>query len=401
MRIMKQKSDVNGYSKISMVIIAIMILLLGYIIGYPEMWQEKRAYKEKLAAASEFASGYIAEKYGFEARIVENEETDSWNKYNNSSKFASCVGYIEKPEDWNFTFDMEADGREFTVKVCIGSEETFANDNYQYEEIKAAALSELETEISRSLPGVNILGIGMGDNYDYSFFSKYYDGNNIDEILESSRGHIEAIFADADFSSPYSRGIIDKLVYEWGFDIRFISFDRSEIMEDFLKHESTYSAIYEYDMYAPHITDIVNIYEGEEHSADSYRLKSCGELIYCSSPYDKNITEADADNAAEFAEIFEENSEGLRLGTPLPCISGVYKMNECAAMYIYIPLDKLRAEGIDADNLGAAWCKKKLDKYECGIKGAVICGDYAVFRMYFYNADDIMFMLVDSAENNE
>lgn len=393
MRTIKLKSDRRYYSIISMGIIALMILLLGYAMGYPEIWQEKRAYKEALAPASEFALEYIGEKYGFEARIIEDEENDRMNRLNNSAKYVSCIGCIEKPEDWNFTFGMEANGREFTVNVCISPEEAFASDNYQYEEIKAAAISELETEISRSLSDGKILQFSME-----SFFSEYYDGSNIDKFLENSWGHIEMIFPNADFSSPYWGGVIDKLTWEWGFDITFASFDTQERTEDFINYlasdESEYFrglyGYYRYEAYAPYITDFICVNNGEISTTDIFEAKSCGEFDCRIFPGSGEITEAAVEDMTGF---FKEYNEEYCLEAPL---SRAYKVNENNVdVCIYYPLNKL--EGRDIDLIGAAWCgKRNVPWDDRGIARAEICGDYAVFRMAFGSMDDIMFMLVDN-----
>lgn len=335
MKMIKQKNDLSGHSKISMVIIAIMLLLFGYITDYPERPAEKVQYDAAYAEAAEFASGYIVGKYGFEARTVENEETDILNKYNNSAKTVSCIGCIEKPEDRRFTFDMEANGREFTVNVYISPEETFADDNYQYEEIKAAAMSELETEISRSLPGGNILRFSMK-----AYFSEYFDGGSIDEFLEKSRGYgyIEMIFANADFSAPAAMETLDMLTKKYSFDITFTSFDTRERTEDFINYldsdESSFFrglyGYYKYEIFAPYITDFICTSDGKRIMADVYKVRSCGEFDCCIFPSDGEITEAAADG---ITDLFKEYDEEYCLERPL---SKAYRVNKkkCGRMYI-------------------------------------------------------------------
>lgn len=194
----------------TLVIILLAVTALGFILVYTEPWEipgrlrTNAEYSRQLPAASEAAVGYIRDKYGFEAAVIDDPRLEDINKaFISSDLFSEAKGegmiYIE--------LKLQGGGREFHAIVTNYTfrspehaicDSFFVSDSFQYEQIKAVAAERL----SEGLPGGDIrvirLADGASQNLDVGYFDVYYDGSNIDEIMSRCSGSIEISFPAED-----------------------------------------------------------------------------------------------------------------------------------------------------------------------------------------------------------
>ena len=368
------------------VLIIIWWVLLIFPVGYKIITYIKTENENKaqLAMATENAVRYINEKYGFEPEIMDDLDNKFFTRYNSYS-------------DDSMIFRMKTNDREFYVRANKLEESSDCADDYQREEINLA----IADEISKTIPNGSVIDIWVGvpDNGALvwrSHFNKYYNGENIDEVLENARGTIEMVFADADFSE---NGILDKLE-EWNIKYKFTSFDTQERVREFaVKREDNEKA---YEIYAPYITDYIESPSDDgSKSGISYDLKSYDDFKYCYFPTAVNKYKDSSDNIAvtevehsKFSYAFEYHDEEYCISKPL---SKVYGFDDLYGdICIYYPVEKFK--DMDIENVGAAWFCRTGQYNNRDIARAEICGEYAVFTLPF---DKQEFMLVDTTGQEE
>ncbi len=229
---MEQNKIKDISTKAFVIILLAVLAALAVIITMSRLWElpEKLAvekeYKRQYAAASEEAQGYICEKYGFEAEILDDTDTEDYNK-----RLLSLRYHFQRGNDEIFLKMEKHGGREFYVHTIKRDGSFLISDNYQYEEIKSA----LTEEISESLPNGFVMDIALIDQesgaFHFSFFDIYYDGGNLDEVLSRCSGRLEMVFPNVQFSRS---DIIDRLC-QTNIDVKFTSFDTADKMEEFIE----------------------------------------------------------------------------------------------------------------------------------------------------------------------
>lgn len=299
-------------------------------------------------------------------------------------------------EKWA-TIDMTADGKVFCVKLYTDEDDnTIFADDYQLEEIGRAVFDE----VSRVYHGgtLRFAGIYSSDFLGEQFIEKYFDGTNLDEVMECQHGTVTVDFADTKFDLEDP---LFKKLDEWSIKPYFTSFDTTDHRDEFVAAEklgSFYSYDEHYAKYAHYITDRV-AYEwskmGEKGKVlrKDYDIKTNGEFDYLFRDIaeNKNGTE-------NIEKFFAKYNESEKLGKPL---SKAYTRESYGSdfYYVYYPLEKLN--GVPAENIGAAWLDNSTGvSNNRGVERASICGNYAVFTLP-YHADE--FMIVDAggfAEDN-
>lgn len=194
----------------TLVIILLAVTALGFILVYTEPWEipgrlrTNAEYSRQLSAASEAAVGYIRDKYGFEAAVIDDPRLEDINKaFISSDLFSEAKGegmiYIE--------LKLQGGGREFHAIVTNYTfrspeyavcDRFFVSDSFQYEQIKAAAAERLSEGLTGGDIRVIRLADGASQNLDVGYFDVYYDGSNIDEIMSRCSGSIEISFPAED-----------------------------------------------------------------------------------------------------------------------------------------------------------------------------------------------------------
>ncbi len=375
-------------SKKRKIALTVCIILLVLLCGYPLFthFKEKHDTKVMYDFAYSNARQNIRDKYGFDAEFYESDE----DKYFNSA-YAE-IGYI--------LFSAKYDGKEFFVISDCKKENPISIDNYQYEEVKSA----LASEISEELQGGEFVKLSLWEyspwGYDYfgtysNFygFHTFYDGTNLDKVLENCSGSLNMVFADTEFSDV---PIADRL-QALNIDFELTSFDTKEHLEEFCQNssESYTDDYYRFKLFAPYITDHYEIKDGEVKRLD-IKLQSCGDFMYAcfSDKWGFPVSEeTEVEERYLVSQMFEYYGEGEYVSKP---ITGEYYFGSWN-VYIYYPLEALK--DYDLENIGAAWYSDSTETNNRNIeKRITVCGDYAVFSLPFGHTS---FMLVDTSGYEE
>lgn len=312
---------------------------------------------------------FIKDKYGIEAE----------GDYNRTFSYNG--------ESWT-TVDMTADGKKFRFERYTDKDgNTIFADSYQLDEIKQAIFDE----VSRVYPnGVRRdIGVYSSDFIGDPVIERYFDGTNLDEVLDGQHGGVTVDFAETEFD--LEDPLFEKLG-EWNIKPYFTSFDTTEHLEDFIKTErlGIVDLGNNYAKYAHYITDSV-VYEygksGEKGKVihKSYDIKSNDEFDYLFVGIYEHIG-----GAEKIEKFFAKYNEGEKVSKP---ISKVYIRDSYGSgfYYIFYPLEKLN--GVSAENIGLAWLDNSTGvSNNRGVESASICGDYAVFTLP-YHADEFMLVV--------
>lgn len=353
-----------------------LALTLGIIAYYIIKEVQEKRHQEQTEAA---AVSYISEKYGFEAEVLPyNEEAGRF--------FFQDYRAVK----------LSANGREFFALVNIDVPGAIFYDNYQFKEIEKAAVGY----VCESLPGGMAVNIWLCERntYDYAFYNKLFDGENIEELLCNSRGSMEMVFADTELSADTD--IVSRLS-EWGLYVHFTSFDTAARAEEFIQRREVIQEN-DYQLFAPYITDSIQISSKGEESLISYELTSYADFCYCYFPTVSNKykdssadIEVSAIPSSTLTNFFGKYEEQEWLSKP---ITNAYQFDDLYGdVCIYYPLSQLTE--YDISKLGAAWCTNDtgiLNNRD--IARAEICGEYAVFTLPL---SDQQFMLVDNSGQAE
>ncbi|MDE6732562.1 MAG: hypothetical protein K2J77_06775 [Oscillospiraceae bacterium] len=314
------------------------------------------------------------------------------DKYGIDAEADYIKSYTFSDGDKLTTVKMTADGKDFTVEL-LTNENALAKfaDDYQLDEIKQAVFDE----VSRVHPNGTLRDVGIysSDFLGDRVIERYFDGTNLDEVMERQHGGVTVDFADTkfDLESP-----LFKKLDEWSIKPYFTSFDTTDHRDEFVASEK-FGSVYDYDehyaKYAHYITDRV-AYEwskaGEKGKVihKDYEIKTNGEFDYIFRDIAEN--ENGTENIEQF---FAKYNESEKVSKP---ISKAYTRESYGSdfYYVYYPLEKLN--GVPAENIGAAWLDNSTGvSNNRGVERASICGDYAVFALP-YHADE--FMIVDTTD---
>lgn len=344
--------------------------------------------KAQIAMAQSNAVQYIRGKYGFDAEIVDDSDDMLVKRYN----FLYDSVYNE-----HMAVKMKANGKEFYVVVNRMKESTEGFDGYQGDEVAAA----VKDRIAQALPGGTIIDMRIDECHDGLLFSSmygpYFDGGNLDEIISNTRGSIEIAFADVDVANSGLPELLTSMNFS---PYKLTSFDTAERVAEFVAHPMIDEHTYE--LYAPYITASVEPPNKDGvPSGISYELKSYDDFRYCYFPIPQNKYEDRSANASvsemelkDFSHYFEYYGEEFCISKPL---SPAYKFNtRFGNVCIYYPLE--RFEGMELEDIGAAWVVGGGQHNNRDINRAEICGDYAVFTVTFQDPE---FMLVDNSGQEE
>lgn len=165
--------------------ISIMVVSITFIAcGYTE--EEKQAMKAYEKRGKEIAENYIKNKYGFEGKIkdisIEKAEYSILNFY---------------PDPTGRVFvEMEHDGRRFKVYADVKNNNGECYDNYQMSEIEKDIISKISKCAGKEPIDYQFCYgklISMDSDHN-GVVDLYYDGSNLDEILNSDKVNVLGIF---------------------------------------------------------------------------------------------------------------------------------------------------------------------------------------------------------------
>lgn len=363
-------STIKGYKKLNNTKRVVFSVVGLFVLCGLEISMCVSAVSEIYArrSAENSAVLFIKDKYGIEAEAdYERELSNDYGKWT----------YVK----------MTADDNDFYVERYTDKDgNTIFADSYQLDEIKQAIFNE----VSRVYPdGVRRDIRVFGSDFFVSVIERYFDGTNLDEVLDGYHGAVTVDFADTEFD--LEDPLFEKLG-EWNIKPYFTSFDTTEHLEDFIETERLGIVDFgdNYAKYAHYITDRV-VYEygdsGEKGKVirKSYDIKSGGELDCLF----RDI--AESENGTENIEkFFAKYNESEKVSKP---ISKAYTRESYGSgfYYIYYPLEKLN--GVPAENIGAAWLDNSTGvSNNRGVQRASSCGDYAVFTLP-YHADEFIVVI--------
>ena len=175
---------------------------------------------------------------------------------------------------------MKYGDKEFYVYTNRREKSSEGYDDYQLDEIRTA----VEAFVNERLPGGRIVSLKLGNEalYTSDLLDTYFDGDNLEEILEKCGSHIEMVFVNTDFSKTD----LPKWFSDHNTEPEFTSFDTVEHMNEFL-HKMEKSKSFEkegiYQKYAPYITDYIKISDGRTIRRD-VRIQKKDEFEYCFFP---------------------------------------------------------------------------------------------------------------------
>ncbi len=163
---MENERKINGSTIKYGICFVVALFCMG--VRFADKYNQKDQFKQ----ASENAVRYISEKYGFDAEVLgmtNDRYRWSFSKYSDEMELKMKYG-----------------DREFYVFADRTKESSDCWDDYQSEEICSAA----EKLLNENLPEGKILSLKLCDNdvYYYNLIKTYYDGTNLDEVLENCKG---------------------------------------------------------------------------------------------------------------------------------------------------------------------------------------------------------------------
>lgn len=367
------------------VFVIILVLLCGYKVF--TILKEKHDTKVMYDFAYSNARRNIRDKYGFDFELYESELDERFN-----SIYA---------EDGFIFLTARYDGKEFRVMSNCLAEDPVSLDDYQYDEIKSALLDE----VSKEFPGGKYVECELWQTIPWrtcfwsQMFHTFYDGTNLDKVIENCSGSLTMVFADTEFSDVPIADRLQKL----NIDFECTSFDTEEHLEEFCQNssESYTDDYYRFKLFAPYITDRYEIKHGEVKRLD-IKFQECGDFIYSYFPAenrdfpvseDMPVTERSFKTGI-ISEMYEYNGEGEYVSKPLT--DEYYFDCRYGDIYVYYPLEVLK--DYDLENIGAAWFSHGGGSQYANVEKMSVCGDYAVFRL---PNKDISFVLVDASGYEE
>lgn len=232
-----------------LILLIALIMSVSVVTGCSYREYAVKHNPEKIA--EEDAVEYIREKYGFYPEVKNS---------------GNVVDY--GLADWEHISDiivrMSHDDKDFTVIVDLGSESSYCKDNYQQEEIKYALDEYIGSNIdnvcniyidSRNLTGLKDIFLNKNN---------FFDGKNLDDIMESVCPEMVVCLVGADLSHDEDFAFLD--TFNRNFDIALVSFNSEEAANEFLESNDFLSL--------NHVSDI----SGEMLSglAESFRI--CGSV---------------------------------------------------------------------------------------------------------------------------
>ncbi len=169
---------------ISVILITIITGAICMGCGYTE--EEKEEMEKYRLQGEENSIEYLKEKYGIDAKIVDVEVQKN------------DPGVI--PDFWpsptgNVIVESEYDGRSFYVYTNAETKNTECYDNYQHKEIEEAVISTINEYTNKKPKEYSIYYGELSGSEEYNgLVHEYFDGQNLNEILEEGNDGICGVF---------------------------------------------------------------------------------------------------------------------------------------------------------------------------------------------------------------
>lgn len=234
--------------------------------------EQKEINKQNMARAAENAKTYVMEKYGFEADVTETILERKYGMFGSTPLTTVLV-------------KMNFSGKDFNVYIDGADKNTDGCDDYQYDEIIAAA-ERLFDNAAEGFYDVEIIGGGAQyvpyDKIEFDcgdrLYSRYFDGTNLAEVLTDYNCRIYAEYINSDMTA------VDDISFTDGFfdsDNSTWIYMRSFRSEDYAKAIGAYTID---DMlfyrYAGCIGSICTVTDSGEAERKSFELGKHDDFYY-------------------------------------------------------------------------------------------------------------------------
>ena len=302
--------------------------VLGLLTGC--ISEEERAQAEAWRKQAEKnAVTYIQEKYGFEAQVVDSETQEVGDLFGSRLTSKTLV-------------TMEHEGKQFNV-LLDGEEEYMdeAADNYQKAELvnavkeEVTALFGIEPDFFDVSGGKNEqAAIGNGEAFFDMFYSTYYDGTNLEEVLTEEILYCCAEYVgDIDLEELYEKNKISLFEDEYVHSA-FVTYDSRENMEKSVVHSKVKmdTAIHKHAIY---IKEALFVEQGEA-SKEKFTVGQCDGFYYMCVGADTSQY-----SISESAELYDADDwNGHGFANAVFATDKAYYLEGDAENYLYIYVPK-------------------------------------------------------------
>lgn len=306
-----------------LLLISMLCLLTGCIS------EEERAQAESWRRQAEKnAVAYIEEKYGFEAQAVDSE----------TQKVADLFGARLTSTT---LVTMEYEGLQF--KVLLDGEEEYmdeAADNYQKEELVVAIKEEVTAVFGVEPDFFDVSGgkneqaaIGNGEEFFDMFYSTYYDGTNLEEVLTEEILYCCAEYVgDIDLEELYEKNKTSLFEDEYVHSA-FVTYDSRENMERSVIHSKVKmdTAIHKHAIY---IKEALFVEQGEA-SPQKFSIGQCDDFYYMCVGAD--ISQYSISEGAELYDADDWNGHGFTNAAFVTDKAYYLEGDAENYLYIYVP----------------------------------------------------------------
>lgn len=265
------------------ILVCVVFCMMFFVTGCDSM-EDKKNIKKWEAQASENASYYIKEKYGFKAKVKTCECGRTEGLFG-SSPYSECL------------VTMKYGNRKFYVWIDGENENADGIDNYQAKEVSKALKEEIVACIGEKPAYFRMMQkqcpfcSGLDAKYD-NMFHAYYDGTNLYELLaedsvecaiffdngrDVSKDSLDAIRELMDFSGNMGVAVFEEIsfVSEEGLQVA-----KNEVISD-LRCNSGAPGIRDERIYIDNILSVSYWEDETEKETSRYVKKQCGDVIYC------------------------------------------------------------------------------------------------------------------------
>ncbi len=379
-------------SRVVACFLGIFIFLTGCIS------EEERAQAESWRKQAEKnAVVYIQEKYGFEAQVTDSETQAVGDLFGKRLTSTTLV-------------TMEHEGKQFRV-LCNGEGEFMdsAADNYQKAELVAAVEEEVSAVFGAEPDFFDVSGgkneyadIHNSEEFFDMYYSTYYDGTNLEEVLTEEILYCCAEFVgDMDLEQIYEQNKTPLFENEFVHSA-FVTYDSRENMEKSEVHSRVKmdTAIHNHAIY---IKDALFVEQGEA-SKEKFSIGQCDDFYYMCVGADTSQY-----RISEGAELFEADEwNGHGFANAVFATDKAYYLEGDAEnfLYIYVPEEKyVQIPTGDFEEKIVVSSRfisenSKAVSYDIWSSRDEIPG-YVVFHTAYADSDDFSFRFMYDAEESE
>lgn len=344
-----------------MLLCTLMLCTMLVIVGCGGTKKEDYAKIEKKAKTN--AVKYISDKYGFEAEVISAEAEPN---------YGAIFGWDDTSTGYAMV-TLQHDNNQFQVVISGDDNSTDGKDNYQQSITEEAIKQEF---ISATNIKADEVHCDIFYEYHFSYDTDtsliltnvYYDGNNIDEVLEDINGdnHLRINYKLVTLNASLKDHLnISLNIINNDEDALIANCDNKDDFE--VMKEATFEAfnieLYKYMIY---MTDYVLIDNNSLTHKDINKMTSQGFTIcYTGGSYCE---------ATPTDWIFDETNNSKQ-------IFGAYKFdNDADNLYFFVELDKLDTQEYEGSYIANTFLNQNGRHYNRGNANDFVNDEYLVYK---------------------